>query len=126
MRDRRELDEEFHPLERAKLFIGHEPGKGVKTSFHICNKPFTEMFAGQPLKSSSRSSGTNPSTLRKSATLEGFVSADGLLVANWELLAVARACRYPRKLIPLIQRMNGQPSLRSPAQGSEEPVYTCS
>ena len=80
MDDRKGFDEEFLPLERAKLFIGRESGQGVKTSFQICNKPFTEIFGGQPLKSSSRYSGTNPSTLRKSATLEAFVPADRLLV----------------------------------------------
>jgi len=48
MGDRRELDEEFHPLERAELFTGHEPGKGVKTSFHICNKPFNAQEISDP------------------------------------------------------------------------------
>jgi len=109
------LVEEFLPLERDKPFIGREPGKGVNTFFHICNKPFTEILAGQPLKSSSRSSGRNPSTLRKSATFEAFVPADHVLVADWGVLAVAHACRSTRSLMAQIQLMNGRPFLRSPA-----------
>ena len=129
MGDGRVLVEEFLPLERDKPFIGREPGKGVNTFFHICNKPFTEILAGQPLKSSSRLSGTNPSPLRRSATIETFVPGDRVLMANWELPAVARACRstrrliagsrsarslIARRLITMIQLMNGTPSLRSP------------